>query len=153
MRLSDIEYTFEGGELLDRLDNLQGAILTAEQAADSSDTHVDYALGYLESAEEQIDQFFADERIRYPIQCDIVDAETDTILAEDREGEINIDPEGFDHMVEALKEIDPHLGSRTPGVLDYETAPSPCAIIDFSTELIEAYEDMQQAYDALESAS
>lgn len=152
MELSRVKYSFTGGELLDRLDELRGSIATANQAlGNSSRTELDYAEQTLRQTHERMDEFFGQEDIHYPIKTREIDLETDTAESISiRELEAN--PENYEDMVEELREIDPYLGNRTPG-MDYEDVPSPCAIIDYSTELIEAWEELQEAYDSLEQAS
>ena len=152
MELSSVKYSFTGGELLDRLDELRGSIATANQALqNSSETEVDHAEQVLRQAHGRMDEFFGQEDIHYPIKTREIDLETDEVESVSIQ-ELEADPENYRDMVEELKEIDPYLSSRSPG-MDYEDVPSPCAIIDYSTELIEAWEDLQEAYDSLEQAS
>lgn len=147
-----MKYSFTGGELLERLDELRGSIATVNQALeDPSETQVGHAEQTLRHTHEKMDAFFGREDIHYPIKAREIDFETE-------EGEsvsireLEANPENYEDMVEELREIDPYLGNRTPG-MDYEDVPSPCAIIDYSTELVETWEDLQEAYDSLEQAS
>ncbi|QKQ98303.1 hypothetical protein GKQ38_02105 [Candidatus Nanohaloarchaea archaeon] len=153
MDLSEVNYTFTGGELLDRLDNLQGAISTAKQTVgmqQPSQGRIDYASGYLQEAHEELDSFFRQEEIMYPIKVQEIDPATEDIQDVNL-STIEADPDSYEDMVDALREIDPYLGNRIPG-LDYTESPSPCAIIDYSTELIEAWEELQEMYSELETA-
>lgn len=152
MELSSVKYSFTGGELLDRLDELRGSIATANQAIEnSSETEVDHAEQVLRHAHGRMDHFFGQEDIHYPIKTREIDLETEEVESVSIQ-ELEADPENYEDMVKELREIDPYLGNRTPG-MDYEDVPSPCAIIDYSTELIEAWEELQDAYDSLEQAS
>jgi len=152
VELSSVKYSFTGGELLDRLDELRGSIATVNHALEAgSKDGIDHAETTLIQAHERMDHFFGQEDIHYPIRTREVNMETGEAESLDIR-ELESDPEDYSDMIEDLREIDPHLGSRTPG-MDYEDVPSPCAIIDYSTELIEAWEELQEAYDSLEQAS
>lgn len=152
MELSSVKYSFTGGELLDRLDELRGSIATVNRALEAdSKAEIDHAERTLIQAHERMDVFFGQEDIHYPIRTREVNMETEEVESLSIQ-ELEADPEDYADMVEDLREIDRYLGSRSPG-MDYEDVPSPCAIIDYSTELIEAWENMQEAYDSLEQAS
>lgn len=149
MELSSVKYSFTGGELLDRLDELRGSIATVTQALENpSGAEINHAEQSLRHAHERMDDFFEQEDIRYPIRAREVDFDTDEVKSVNIQ-ELAADPENYEDMVEELREIDPYLGNRSPG-MEYEDVPSPCAIIDYSTELIEAWEDLQEAYDSLQ---
>lgn len=152
MELSRVKYGFTGGELLDRLDELRGSIATVNDALEnSSDPEINHAEQALRQSHKRMDMFFSQEDIHYPIRTREINLETEEVESLSIQ-ELETDPEDYADMVEELREIDPYLGNRSPG-MDYEDVPSPCAIIDYSTELIEAWENMQEAYDALEQAS
>ena len=147
-----MKYNFTGGELLDRLDELRGSIATVDKALeDPSETELDHSEQALRRKHERMDAFFGQEDIHYPIrtrETNIVTDEVESVSIQ----ELEANPENYEDMVEQLREIDPYLGNRVPG-MDYEDVPSPCAIIDYSTELIEAWEDLQETYESLEQAS
>ena len=152
MELSRVKYSFTGGELLERLDELRGSIATVDQALEtSSEDQLDHAEQTLRRTHERMDEFFGQEDIHYPIKTREINMETEEVESVSIQ-ELEADPEDYSDMVEELREIEPYLGNRSPG-MDYENVPSPCAIIDYSTELIEAWEELQDAYDSLEQAS
>lgn len=140
-------YTFTGEEFLDRFDRLQAARNTVEEALERGrEEQVQYYMDELEAAHAAMDRFVGEEYMKFPIET----METNEHGAVSTAVHVmETAAESYEGLVTALEEIDGRLSDRDP-TMDYADVPAPIAMVDYSTELIDAWYALQDTYDRLD---